>query len=61
MDGVKEILCQQLQLLAEESKNAKLNDRGYKSGLIEYSDAICRISETYAKISGIQPNTRGGI
>lgn len=43
-DDVKEILYQQLQLLAEESKNAERNERGYKVGLVEYSDSIYRIS-----------------
>lgn len=43
-DDVKEILYQQLQLLAEESKNAERDERGYKVGLVEYSDAICHIS-----------------
>lgn len=43
-DDVANILYQQLQLLAEESKNAERNERGYKPGLTEYSDSIYRIS-----------------
>lgn len=41
---VEEILYQQLELLAEESKNAKRNERGYKPGLTEYTNAMCQIS-----------------
>lgn len=43
-DDVVEILYQQLELLAEESKNAERNERGYKVGLTEYTNAMCRIS-----------------
>ena len=45
-EKVIELLYQQLQLLAEESKKSKPNDRGYKPGLVEYSDAIDRIACT---------------
>lgn len=41
----KEILCQQLELLAEKSKNAK------ETELTDYSLAICRISESFPSFS----------
>lgn len=43
-DNVAEILYQQLELLAEESKNAEQNERGYKPGLTEYTSAMCKVS-----------------
>lgn len=46
---ISEILCQQIELLAEESKNIQPNDKGYKPFLIEYSQAICQIADTYAR------------
>lgn len=53
-EDVKKILYQQLQLLAEESKNAKPNEKGYKPGLKEYSEAICQISDSYSRILNAQ-------
>ena len=41
----KEILCQQLELLAEKSKNVE------KIDLTDYSLAICRISEAIQSFS----------
>jgi hypothetical protein len=50
---ISEILCQQIELLAEESKNIQPNDKGYKPFLIEYSQAICQIADTYARFLDI--------
>ena len=44
----KEILCQQLELLAEKSKNAK------ETELTDYSLAIWRISESIQSFSDIR-------
>lgn len=53
-DDVKEILYQQLQLLVEESKNAERNERGYKVGLVEYSDSIYRISSILQRLLNVR-------
>lgn len=50
ISSIKEILYQQLQLLAEESKNIQSNDKGYKPFLIEYSRAICQVADTYERL-----------
>ena len=52
-EHVLEILCQQMELLEEESKKVKPNDRGYKPSLVEYSQAICQIADTYARFLDI--------
>lgn len=54
MERVKEILRQQLELLAEESKNIQPNDKGYKPFLIEYSKAICQVADTYTHLLCIE-------
>ena len=46
-EHVLEILCQQMELLAEESKKVKPNDRGYKPSFVELSSAICRIADSF--------------
>ena len=50
MERVKEILRQQLELLAEESKRLQPNDKGYKPCLVEYSEAICQIADCYKRL-----------
>lgn len=54
MNDVKEILHQQLQLLAEESKNVQPNDRGFKPCLVDYSNAICQIVDSYVRLLEIE-------
>lgn len=46
-EHVLEILCQQMELLAEESKKVKPNDRGYKPYMVELSQAICQIADSF--------------
>lgn len=53
ISSIKEILYQQLQLLAEESKNIQPNDKGYKPLLVEYSKAICQVAYTYTHLLDI--------
>ena len=50
MERVKEILRQQLELLAEESKRLQPNDKGYKPCLVEYSEAICQTADCYKRL-----------
>lgn len=54
ISSIKEILYQQLQLLAEESRNIQPNDKGYKPLLIEYSKAICQVAYTYTHLLSIE-------
>lgn len=51
MEEVRKILRQQLELLAEESKKLQPNDKGYKPCLVEYSQAICQIADSYKRLS----------
>jgi transcriptional regulator with XRE-family HTH domain len=53
-DSVLKILYQQIQLLAEESRNAKDNGNGWKSGLTEYSETMCHLSNAYANILDVR-------
>ena len=46
-EEVKEILCQQLQLLAEKSKEVKMEDRGAVGALTDMSNAMCRLADSY--------------
>jgi hypothetical protein len=49
-----EILYQQIQLLAEESAKTQDNDNGWKSGLTEYSDTICHLTNAYVSLLNTQ-------
>lgn len=48
---VKDILCQQLQLLAEKSQGCQPTDSGFYPGLIDYSRVICGLADTYTHLS----------
>lgn len=48
---VKEILCQQLQLLAEKSKEVKPDERGSVGSLVDMSNAMCRLTDSYKSLS----------
>lgn len=48
---VKEILCQQISLLAEKSKEVKADDRGAIGSLVDMSNAMCRLSDSYNLLS----------
>ena len=52
--GVKEILYQQLQLQAEKSKDCVPVKDGYYPGLIEYSKAMCEISDSYCRLLSLE-------
>ena len=51
---VKEILYQQLQLLAEKSKECVPVKDGYYPGLIEYSKAMSEISDSYYRLLSLE-------
>ncbi len=51
---VKEILYQQLQLLAEKSKECVPVKDGYYPGLIEYSRAMSEISNSYFRLLSLE-------
>jgi hypothetical protein len=53
-EKILEILYQQIQLLAEESTNAKDNGNGWKSGLTEYSETMCHLVNAYASLLNTQ-------
>lgn len=48
---VKEILCQQLRLLAEKSKEVKSDERGVVGSLVDISNAMCRLTDSYKSLS----------
>lgn len=50
-DEVKEILCQQINLLAEKSKEVKTDNRGAVGSLVDMSNAMCRLTDSYTALS----------
>lgn len=53
-EKILEILCQQIQLLAEESEKAQDNGNGWKSGLTEYSETIGHLANAYSCLLNTQ-------
>lgn len=47
---VKEILCQQLNRLAEKSKEVKSGERGAVGSLVDISNAMCRLTDSYKSL-----------
>lgn len=56
-NDVKELLYQQLQLLAEKSKECVPVKDGYYPGLIEYSKVMSEIADSYCCLKGITEET----
>lgn len=55
IDEIKDILCQQIKLLAEKSSECKKTEGcNYYSGLTEYSEAMRHITNSYVNLLDAQ-------